>query len=88
MRYAIVIDKGENNYGAYASDLPGCIMIGGTVKEVKKNMVEAIQLHLHEMREDHDSIPDPRRLVEYVEIPDDPETWLEGVIDLGNNAGK
>ncbi len=24
MRYAIVIDKAENNYSAYVPDLPGC----------------------------------------------------------------
>lgn len=25
MRYAIVIEKGEGNYGAYVPDLPGCV---------------------------------------------------------------
>lgn len=27
MRYAIVIEKVESNYSAYAPDLPGCISI-------------------------------------------------------------
>jgi predicted RNase H-like HicB family nuclease len=28
MRYAIVIEKAENNYAAYVPDLPGCIATG------------------------------------------------------------
>ncbi len=31
MRYAIVIDKTDNNYGAWAPDLPGCVAVGDTV---------------------------------------------------------
>jgi hypothetical protein len=28
MRYAVVIEKGENSYGAYVPDLPGCVAVG------------------------------------------------------------
>ena len=35
MRYAVVIEKGENNYSAYAPDLPGCVSVGDTLDEVK-----------------------------------------------------
>ena len=51
MRFAIVIEKGANNYGAYVPDLPGCITTGSTVEEVRRNMVEAIELHLYGIRE-------------------------------------
>ena len=33
MRYAIVIERAENNYSAYVPDLPGCIATGATVPE-------------------------------------------------------
>ncbi len=42
MRYAIVIEKAEGNYSAYAPDLPGCIATGATVEEVKSQIREAI----------------------------------------------
>ena len=84
MRFAIVIEKGANNYGAYVPDLPGCITTGSTVEEVKQNMVEAIELHLYGMREEQDSIPAPESLAEYVDISDDPEKWREGVIKIDN----
>ena len=35
MRYAIVIEKAENNYAAYVPDLPGCIATGQTVEDWK-----------------------------------------------------
>jgi predicted RNase H-like HicB family nuclease len=28
MRYAIVIEKADNNFSAYVADLPGCIATG------------------------------------------------------------
>ena len=84
MRFAIVIEKGANNYGAYVPDLPGCITTGSTVEEVKRNMVEAIELHLYGIREEQDFIPAPESLAEYVDISDDPEKWREGVIKIDN----
>ncbi len=81
-RYAIVIEKAENNYGAYVPDLPGCVTTGKTPQEVKENMQEAIQLHLHGLSEDGEPIPQPTCLAEYVEVPDDPERWKEGVVEV------
>jgi predicted RNase H-like HicB family nuclease len=68
MRYAIVIDKTDNNYGAWAPDLPGCVAVGDTVEEVQQLMQEAIELHLAGMREDGDPIPPPVAQVQYVDV--------------------
>lgn len=68
MRYAIVIEKTENNYGAYVLDLPGCIATGATVQEVEQNIREAIEMHLAGMREDGEPIPPPSSQVEYVDV--------------------
>ena len=35
MKYVVVIEKGEKNYGAYVPDLPGCVAVGDTVDQVK-----------------------------------------------------
>lgn len=45
-------------------------------------MQEAIQLHLHGLSEDGEPIPQPTCLAEYVEVPDDPERWKEGVVEV------
>jgi predicted RNase H-like HicB family nuclease len=45
-RFLIVIEKAENNYSAYAPDLPGCIATGSSVEELKKNMHEAMEMHI------------------------------------------
>ncbi len=36
MRYAVVIEKAENNYSGYVPDLPGCVATGATVGEVEE----------------------------------------------------
>ncbi len=68
MRYAIVIEKGEGNYGAYVPDLPGCVATGDTVEEVEREIQEAIEFHLEGMREDGLPIPEPSSRVEYVDV--------------------
>ena len=67
-RYAIVIEKGAGNYGAYVPDLPGCVATGATVEETECLLREAIALHLEGMREDGLSIPEPSSVVDYVEL--------------------
>jgi len=57
MRYAIVIEKAENNYSAYVPDLPGCIATGATAVEAERLIREAIELHLAGLREDGLPIP-------------------------------
>jgi predicted RNase H-like HicB family nuclease len=68
MRYAIVIEKGDNNYAAYVPDLPGCVATGGTIEETESQIREAIDLHLRGMCEDGLPIPEPSSSVDYVEI--------------------
>lgn len=68
MRYAIVIEKGEGNYGAYVPDLPGCVAVGDTVEEVEREIQEAIAFHLEGMRADGLPIPEPTTHVEYVDV--------------------
>jgi predicted RNase H-like HicB family nuclease len=68
MRYAIVIEKAESNYSAYAPDLPGCVATGATLEEVESEMREAIAFHVEGLREDGLPIPSPVSRVEYVDV--------------------
>jgi len=68
MRYAIVIEKAENNYAAYVPDLPGCVATGRTLEETEQQIREAIEFHLRGLREDGLPIPEPSSQVDYVEV--------------------
>ncbi len=68
MRYAVVIEKGENNYSAYVPDLPGCVAAADTVEEIEREIQEAIEFHLEGMRADGLEIPEPSSRVEYIEV--------------------
>lgn len=67
-RYAVVFEKAASNWAAYAPDLPGCITTGATLEETKRNMREAMALHLEAMREVGEAVPPPTADVEFVEI--------------------
>jgi predicted RNase H-like HicB family nuclease len=68
MRYAVVIEKAEGNYGAYVPDLPGCVATGDTIEEVEREIQEAIEFHLEGLRADGLPIPEASSRVEYVEV--------------------
>ena len=68
MRYAVVIEKAENNYSAYVPDLPGCVATGMSIAETEAKIREAIEFHLEGMREDGIPIPPPSSQVEYVDV--------------------
>ena len=44
MEYLVIFERGEEGYGAYVPDLPGCIAAGDTREEVETLIREAIQL--------------------------------------------
>ena len=67
MRYAVVIEKGADSYGAYVPDLPGVISVGDTEEEVTANIREAVILHLEGLREAGDKIPEPKTSVAVIE---------------------
>jgi predicted RNase H-like HicB family nuclease len=67
MKYAVVIEKAENNFSAYVPDLPGCVATGATPEEVERRLREAIQFHLDGMKEDGLIIPTPTTICEYIE---------------------
>ena len=67
-RYAILIERGKRNYGAYIPDLPGCVSTGKTLAAVRRNIREAIRFHLDGMREDGEPIPEPTCIGETVEV--------------------
>ena len=68
MRYAVVIEQGEESYGAYVPDLPGCVAVGESEAEVRRLIAEAIAFHPEGLRADGDPIPEPHSQVEYVEV--------------------
>ena len=68
MRYAIVVEKAENNYSAYVPDLPGCVATGFTVEETEREIRGAIEFHIEGLLEDGLPIPKPVSIVEYLEI--------------------
>ena len=68
MRYAIVIERANDNFSAYAPDLPGCVATGATLEETEQAIREAIEFHIEGLREDGAPVPPPRSRVDYIEV--------------------
>lgn len=64
----VVIEEGENSFGAYVPDLPGCVAVAETEDEVKKLIQEAIEFHLEDLQDSGVSTPKPLSKSEYVEV--------------------
>lgn len=68
MHYTVVIEKTENNFGAYVPDLPGCVAVAESRAELLKLIREAIEFHLESLKDSGESIPLPSTTTELVEI--------------------
>ena len=60
LTYAVVFEKGPNNYSAYIPDLPGCVSTGRTWEEMQRMIREAIAGHIEVTHEYGDPVPPPR----------------------------
>ncbi len=68
MDYVVIIERGEESFGAYVPDLPGCVAAGQTREEVMRLIREAIEFHLEGLREDGLPVPRPSSSIELVHV--------------------
>ena len=71
LTYEIIIEREEDpkaGYSVYCPDLPGCFSNGGSASEAKKNMAEAVALHLESLRELGKPIPKPKHRIRVEEL--------------------
>jgi predicted RNase H-like HicB family nuclease len=64
----VVLEEGETSWGAYVPDLPGCVAVGETEKEVKHLIHEAIQFHLEDLTETGAQIPPALSKSDYIDV--------------------
>ena len=57
MQYTIIIERGANNFSAYAPDFPGCVAAADREEETIALMNEALDLHIEDMRAHGEPVP-------------------------------
>lgn len=60
---AVCEPDGNNGFGVYFPDLPGCVTYGSDIDDARKNAKEALELHIYGMQEDGDCIPEPQQFI-------------------------
>ncbi len=68
MTYSVIIEKGDNSFGAYIPDLPGCAVVGETEEETMELLKEAVQMHIEALLEDGQELPISKSIVRELEI--------------------
>lgn len=68
MEYLVVVEKGKSGYGAHVPDLPGCVAVGESRREVLELIREAIELHIEKLRESGQLVPEPNSQSEVVKV--------------------
>ena len=68
VKYMVVIEKSGSGYGAHVPDLPGCIAVGETRKEVLELIKKAIEFHIEGLIEAGEPVPVPSSVSEFIEV--------------------
>ncbi len=59
MQYQAVIERTPTGYSGYLPGVPGCVAVGETIEATRRNLEEALALHLTGMIEDGEPLPTP-----------------------------
>lgn len=56
----IIVEIGfvDGNYSAHLPQLPGCVTVGSSLKEIENNMIEIVPFHLEGQKESGGEIPE------------------------------
>ena len=68
MEYLVVVEKGGTGYGAHVPDLPGCVAVGESRREVLNLIREAIELHIEALRVSGQPVPESNSRSEVVKV--------------------
>jgi predicted RNase H-like HicB family nuclease len=68
--FQIVIEKekADPGYYAYSPTLPGCFSNGKTIEEAKRNIREAVELHIQRLISRDEQVPQTDALVHVEEL--------------------
>jgi predicted RNase H-like HicB family nuclease len=68
--FEIVIEKEpeDEGYLAYSPSLPGCFSNGKTIEETKRNIREAVQLHVESLLSHRQPVPQRENMVHVEEL--------------------
>jgi predicted RNase H-like HicB family nuclease len=70
MKYLIVIEPTATGYSTWSPDVPGCVAVGSTPEETKRNMHDAMSFHFDGLRAEQLPIPSSTSTFAYVDVPD------------------
>jgi len=59
MKYLVVVEEGEDGFGAYVPDLPGCVAAAESREDVVTLIQEAIEFHIEGLKKSGDPVPNP-----------------------------
>jgi predicted RNase H-like HicB family nuclease len=60
--YVAIIERGEDGFGVFFPDVPGCVSVGATVQEAASSAQDALQAHLELALEHGEGLPQARAL--------------------------
>ena len=67
-RYPVIIEPTSTGYSAYSPDVSGCVAVGETEADTRRNFQDALAAHFEAMREVGEPIPEPHTSVDYVVV--------------------
>ena len=67
-QYTVILEQGDDSWGAHVPDLPGCIAAGQTRAEALSLIQEAIVMHIEGLEEQGLPVPAPRTEAEVVDV--------------------
>lgn len=66
--YLVILEPGENCWGAYSPDVPGCIATAPSREEAEAQFAQALAFHLEGLEQEGEPLPEPLSVATRVRV--------------------
>jgi predicted RNase H-like HicB family nuclease len=68
-RYLAILEHADDDsWSVYVPDLPGCTSFGETREKAARNVRDAVEIYLEELRSDGQEPPEPTSEAEFIQV--------------------
>ena len=68
MKFTVIIEEGNNSFGAYVPDIPGLVAVAKTKEEALELIRSTLKGHLITLRESGIALPRPKSDSKMIEV--------------------
>jgi predicted RNase H-like HicB family nuclease len=69
-KFLMIVEENGRGFSAFSPDIVGCVATGNSRDEVEKAMLDAVKIHIEQLKKEGYNIPEPKSYSKIIEVAD------------------